>query len=569
MNNLPPGTLLIIGAWLLPLLRRPWREIWLVALPLLSLAHLLATQPDGTVLTCSWFELTLTPIRVDRLSLVWGGIFHLAAALAALYAVTDRDDVRDVAALTYAGSAIAAVFAGDLLTLFVFWELTAITSVFLVWIGKSPRAYAAGFRYLLVQVASGVLLMAGVMFHYQQTGSLAFGELDQIGVFDLQQGWGPRLILLSMGIKAAFPFLHMWLPDAYPESSPAGTVFLSIFTTKLAIYALARGFAGTEALIWIGAMMTVFPLVYTILVNDLRRVLAYSLNNQLGYMVVGIGLGTPLAINGTAAHAVSHILYKSLLFMSMGAVLRQAGTVQASELGGLRRCMPWTMAACCVGALGMSTPLFCGFVSKSLIFTAVAEEHLFWVWLILVATSAVVFVQAGVHLVLRTFGGSGPHEACEEAPVPMRLAMLLTAALCILVGVLPQTFYRLLPGPVEYQPYTLPHVITQLQLLVFATVAYLGLWHWGIYPRLHPACYLDADWLYRRPLPRLVHRGRRQLHRGAVRAEFLRRQALSYLTEFLRNQVSEVGRHGAARPTGWMALWAGILLATCLLLYYV
>ena len=191
--------------------------------------------------------------------------------------------------------------------------------------------------------------------------------------------------------------------------------------------------------------MTVFPLIYTVLENDLRRVLAYSLNNQLGYMVVGVGLGTPLALSGTAAHAVSHILYKGLLFMSLGAVLRQTGTVQASELGGLRRCMPWTMVCCCVGALGMSTPLFCGYVSKSLIFTAVANAHLFLVWLILLSTSAAVFVQAGVHVVLLIFGGPTRNVDCAEAPACMRWAMVLTALLCVLVGVLPQSLYRLLP----------------------------------------------------------------------------------------------------------------------------
>ena len=252
-------------------------------------------------------------LRIDRLSLVFGTIFHIAAFINVIYALHVKDDTQHVAGLIYVGSAIGAVFAGDLISLFVYWELSAISSVFLIWCRRTEQAYSAGMRYLIIQVGSGVLLLAGALLYWHETGSIAFNYLGLNGL-------GNTLIFLAFGIKCAFPLLHNWLEDAYPEATVTGTVFLSAFTTKLAVYALARGFPGTEILIPIGALMAAFPIFFAVIENDLRRVLAYSLNNQLGFMVVGVGIGTELSLNGTAAHAFSHILYKALLFMSMGAV---------------------------------------------------------------------------------------------------------------------------------------------------------------------------------------------------------------------------------------------------------
>ena len=305
-------------------------------------------------------------------------IFLIAAWLGMIYAMHVKGSLEHVAALVYSGSAVAAVFSGDLVTLFIFWEGTAVSSVFLIWASGTEAAYRAGMRYLVIQVASGVLLLAGVIALYNTTGSIAFGHL---GVGTL----AGNLILLAFGMKCAFPLLHNWLQDAYPEATVSGTVILSAFTTKLAVYALARGYAGTEILVPIGAAMTAFPIFFAVIENDLRRVLAYSLNNQLGFMVVGIGIGTELSLNGTAAHAFSHILYKALLFMSMGAVLYRVGTAKGSELGGLYKSMPWTTGFCIVGAASISAfPLFSGFISKALIISAAMYEGYFWTWMVLV-----------------------------------------------------------------------------------------------------------------------------------------------------------------------------------------
>jgi multicomponent Na+:H+ antiporter subunit D len=492
--SLPPGLLLILGAALVPLLGGRLRNAYLLALPLIGLADLAFNGAAGWG-TISFLEFTLAPVRADKLSLVFGYIFHIAAFLGFLFALNVSRTGEQVSALVYIGAAIGAVFAGDFVTLFVYWELTAIASVFIVWAARTERSYRAGMRYLVIQIVSGVLLFAGAILHWSKTGSIAFGPMGL-------DGTAGALIFLAFGIKCAFPLLHNWLQDAYPESTVTGTVFLSAFTTKLAVYALARGFPGTEALIWIGAAMTAFPIFYAVIENDLRRVLAYSLNNQLGFMVVGIGVGAELALNGTVAHAFAHILYKALLFMSMGAVLFRAGTIKGSELGGLYKSMPLTAAFCIVGAASISAfPLFSGFVAKSLIMSAAQDKGLLVVWLVLLFASAGVFHHSGIKIPYFAFFGHDSGKRCAEAPAPMLLAMGLTAFLCIAIGVYPAPLYAILPYAVDYVPYTPAHVITQLQLLMFSALAFAVLMRTGLYPPELRSTNLDFDWLYRRAAP--------------------------------------------------------------------
>ncbi len=497
IESISPGMIMIVGALLIPLVPARFRAWVALFLPLLSLAHLISLPTDliGTIKVFS-YELEL--VRIDKLSRIFGIIFHIAAVLAVVFALHVKSAVEHTSTLLYAGAAIAAAFVGDLISLFVFWELTAISSVFLIWARRTNRSYRAGFRYLMVQVTSGVLLLAGALIHFAETGSLEFTHIGLNGV-------GGYLIFFAFGIKAAFPLLHNWLQDAYPEATVTGTVVLSAFSTKLAIYALARGFAGTEILIPIGAIMTAFPIFYAVIENDLRRVLAYSLNNQLGYMVVGIGIGTELSLNGTAAHAFAHILYKALLFMSMGAVLFRTGKINASELGGLYKSMPWTMTFCMIGAASISAfPLLSGFVTKSMILTAAAEEHHTLTFLVLLFASAGVFDHSGIKIPYFTFFAHDSGMRPKEAPWNMLLAMSGAAFLCIAIGVYPEQLYALLPHPVKYQPYTVTHVITTMQLLMFAGLAFAFLNIYKIYPPELRSINLDSDWFYRRGVPRVA-----------------------------------------------------------------
>lgn len=538
------------------------RGALLLALPLAA-GWQVWTLPVGTFAQVEFFGFTLDLMRVDKLSRVFGLIFALAAFLGNLYAWHVRDTVQQVAALLYAGSAIGAVFAGDLISLFFYWEGTAIASVFLIWARRTEGAYHTGLRYLIIQIGSGVLLLAGAALLYQETGSLAFERMT-LGSL------GTWLIFLAFGIKCAFPLLHNWLQDSYPAATVTGTVILSAFTTKLAVYALARGFAGTEILIYIGAIMTLFPIFFAEIENDLRRVLAYSLNNQLGFMVVGIGVGTEMALNGTAAHAFAHILYKALLFMSVGAVLYRTGTSKASELGGLYRTMPRTAMFCLVGAASISAfPLFSGFVTKSLVLDETAAQHYPIIWAMLVFASAGVLSHSGIKIPYFTFFAHDSGLRPKEAPAHMQLAMGITAALCILIGVYPDPLYALLPYEVDFVPYTTAHVVGQLQLLLFALLAFGVLMRTGIHPPEIRAINLDTDWTYRRFMPRVL--GKLSTVTAAVwtaQAGFWTRRLNGVILRLYQSHGPE-GRIAHAWPTGSMVLWIAILLGVTLIVNFI
>jgi multicomponent Na+:H+ antiporter subunit D len=561
IGEFSPGLILIAGGLLIPLLKPVLRGPFTLLLPVAAFVYLL-TLPHGEFGQIQLFDLPLVTLRVDRLSLLFGYIFLLAALLGAIYALQERDPVQQVAAPIYAGSAVGAVFAGDLVTLFIFWEILAVASVFLIWARRTEAAYGAGTRYLIMQIGSGVLLMAGIMIHYRETGSLAFITFGLSSV-------ATTLILLAFGIKSAFPFLHNWLQDAYPEATVSGTVYLSSFTTKVAVYALARGYAGTEILVPIGAIMTAFPIFYAVIENDLRRVLAYSLNNQLGFMVCGIGLGTELALNGAVAHAFADILFKGLLFMSMGAVLFRVGTVKGSELGGLYKSMPWTTGFCIVGAASISAfPLFSGFVTKSMVIAAAMEKGYFWTWLVLLFASAGVFHHAGIKIPYFAFFAHDSGKRCAEAPWNMLVAMAITAALCIGIGSFPSLLYSLLPYPVDFVPYSLDHVVGQTQLLFLSALAFTILMRTGIYPPELRSINLDFDWSYRR----LGYRTARWIY--AVSAQARAWFASAATAGALRIGGALYRHHGpdgvlaTSWPTGNMAFWVAVILAAFLILSY-
>ena len=559
--DLSPGLVVILSAALIPFLRGHIRSGYMVAVPVATFLYL--TQlPAGEFGQTDLFGVTLTSVRIDALSRIFGYVFLLALALGIVFSVHVKDTLQHVAGMVYAGSAIGAVFAGDLITLFLFWEGSAIASVFLVWAARTERAFHAGMRYLIIQVSSGVLLLAGAIMIYHDTGSIAF---NHIGI----EGLAGVLIFLAFGIKCAFPFLHNWLQDAYPEATVTGTVMLSAFTTKLAVYALARGYAGTEILVPIGAAMTAFPIFYAVIENDLRRVLSYSLNNQLGFMVVGVGIGTELALNGAVAHAFSHILYKALLFMSMGAVLYRVGTIKGSELGGLYKSMPWTTVFCIVGAASISGfPLFSGFISKALIISAAMKEGYFWTWLILLFASAGVFHHSGIKIPYFAFFAHDSGKRCDEAPPNMLAAMGITAALCIGIGLFPGLLYSLLPYTVDYAPYTLEHVVTQLQLLMFSALAFTVLMRTGLYPPELRSTNVDFDWIYR-------FGGRNIIDALYGAAGKFASTSTSFLGRRLNAMFRRLYRHHGPQgvlartwPTGSMALWTTVLLAAYLIVYY-
>ena len=485
-----PGLLLIVGAWVLPFLKGQVKRAAMLILPAAALIDCLLMTP-GTYGVTSFMGQDLVFGRADRLSLVFSYVFSLMAFLGMVYALHVQDDSQHVAALTYAGGALGVTFAGDFLSLYVFWELMAISSALLVLLRRESSAVAAGFRYLLVHIFGGLVLLAGIVLHWSETGSLAFGDM---GAYSGGMAWA--LILVAFLLNAAVPPLGAWLSDAYPEATVTGAVFMTAFTTKSAVYALIRGFAGTELLVWLGAAMAVYGVVYAVLENDARRLLAYHIISQVGYMVCGVGIGTALATNGATAHAFAHILYKALLFMGAGAVLQTTGLRKLSEMGGLYKTMPVTLGLYMIGAFAISAvPLFSGFVSKSMVIAAAGEVHRPVIFLMLTLASAGTFLHTGLKLPYYMFFGKDSGRRSQEPPRNMLVAMGLAAVACVLIGVFPGLLYERLPNPVDFVPYTLQHVTSTLGMLGFTALGFfLLLKHLDPEPTIS----LDTDWFYRR-----------------------------------------------------------------------
>lgn len=550
MSSVAPFLVFYAGAVLVAFAPLPLRRALTLLIPLLGAANLYLLAADGWSIGLLEYRLEL--VTVDRLSNLFGYLFHLAAFLGFVFALHVEDRLQPVSAMLYAGSALGAVFAGDLITLFLFWEMMGLTSAFLIFARGTTRAFRAGVRYLLIQVSSGLLLLAGALVLIADSGDASFRAMSL-------EGLGPWLIFLAFGIKCCFPGLHNWLTDAYPESTPAGTVFLSAFTTKVAVYALARGFPGTELLVYIGTAMAMFPIFFAVIENDLRRVLAYSLINQVGFMVCGIGLGTAMAINGAVAHAFNDVVFKGLLFMSMGAVLLRTGKINGSDLGGLYKSMPWTAAFCIVGAASISAfPLFSGFVSKSMVMVAALEGNHPIVWLALLFASAGVFHHAGIKIPYFAFYAHDSGIRCAEAPRSMLVAMGLAAAICIFNGSYPWLLYSLLPFPVDYEPYTAAHVLTQCQLLFFSALAFVWLNLRGLYPPELPSTNLDVEWTYRKLLPAAAIAVRDGASRVAARvAALMERAAAGQGVEAVLIRWGLIGR---TWTLGTTALWALVLL---------
>jgi multicomponent Na+:H+ antiporter subunit D len=559
MGSVAPFLIFYLGAALAAVTSGRLRQVILLAIPVVGAVNLYYL-PEGGSNTFELFDYTLVLTRVDKLSLVFGYVFHLAALLGLIYALHVRDTVQHVSAILYAGSSIGALFSGDLISLFVFWEMTAITSVFLILARRTERARKTAMRYLVIQVLSGVILLAGALIWVNETGSIAF---DFIGL-DAPGGW---LIFLAFGIKAAFPLLHNWLTDAYPEATPTGTVFLSAFTTKLAVYALARGYPGTEILVYIGATMTMFPIFYAVIENDLRRVLSYSLINQVGFMITGIGIGTELAINGAVSHAFVHIIYKALLFMSMGAVLFRTGKINGSELGGLYKSMPLTTVFCIVGAASISAfPLFSGFVAKSMVLAAALDEGYSGVWLLLLFASAGVFHHSGIKIPFFAFFAHDSGIRTKEAPPNMLAAMFVAAFASVFIGIYPWPLYDILPFPVDFVPYTQAHVLTQMQLLIFSALAFTFLKLTSLYPPELPGINIDAEWTYRRFGPGVIKKlaGIFGPLDQAIRGVFL--NSLNLATAKVYRYLGPKGVMARTIQAGSMVYWAVTLLAVYLVL---
>lgn len=534
MTNFPPGLVLLAGAALVPLFRGPLKNIYTILLPAFTF-YFIASLPSDATLSVSFIGFDLNLLRVDKLSKAFGYIFTLSAFAAFLYGYYQKGSTEFVSALLYIGSALMVVFAGDLITLYIFWEAMAVTSVYLILARKTKKSYEAAFRYILVHVFGGLVLLAGIILTISQSGSIAFEAFNpQNATF------GNWLILGGFLLNAAALPVSSWLPDAYPESTVMGGVILSAYTSKTAVYTLIRGFPGWEILIVMGCMMSVYGIIYALLENDMRRILAYSIINQVGFMVCAVGIGTPLALSGAVAHAFCHIIYKALLWMSAGAVLYRTGKSKCTDLGGLYNTMPLSLIFGGIGALAISSvPLTSGFTSKTIIIAAAANEHLLWAWLVLEIASAGVFLHAGIKFPYFVFFAKDKGLRPKEAPKPMLAAMGFLSFFCIYLGMFPERLYNILPDTelvkaampysfVDIYVHHFGHVVTQSQMLIFS-----GLVFFLFLPLLKrtDTISLDFDWFYRK---------------GGKLAFFLLDESLNRINAFVDRKV-------AKGMTAWLA----------------
>ncbi len=486
INSVPPAFLFIFGALLIPFFKGKLKPWYLLAVPVIAFVDLLSMQ-TGTNWVYPFLNYELIFAKVDRLSVVVGYIFILIGFLAILYSIHVRENGQQIAAFLYVGSSLGVVFAGDYFSLFAFWEIMAMSGVFLIWYRREKESLDAGFRYLLMHLFGGGALFIGILIHAFSKGSISVGPLEE--------GWAFWFILIGFGLNTAFIPLHTWLPDAYPEGTVTGSVFLSVYTTKTGVYVLARCFPGVDFVAYMGGVMAIYGVVFALLQNDTRRLLSYHIVSQVGYMVAGVGTGIALGVNGGIAHVFNHILYKSLLFMCMGSVLAMAGKRKLTELGGLARKMPLTCLTCLVASLSISgVPPFNGFVSKGMVISAAMEVRKPILELLLTLASVGTFLSF-TKLCYFTFFAKNETIQAEEPPWNMQLAMGVTAFLCILYGVYPQALFNLLPGqPVSYDPYTASHVVGVLQLFLWGGVLFMLL-RQVFAP--HEGTVLDLDYFYR------------------------------------------------------------------------
>jgi multicomponent Na+:H+ antiporter subunit D len=566
LEMLSPALILLLASVLIGLLKGHARTAVVLLAPLLTLWAVWQI-PDGIQGSVKFLSYYIEPVEGSPLRRLFATIFAIMVFVGGLYAYRVARWYELSAAFAYASGAVGVCFAGDLITFFLYWELMALFSTIVVWCGGTPAARAAGIRYAIMHLLGGVVLKVGIEGVVVGTGSIQIAPM-------LATDFSSWMILIGILINAAAPPVSAWLSDAYPEASPTGSVFLSAFTTKTAVLALILLFPGEPVLIGVGLFMVMYGIIYALLENDVRRILAYSIVNQVGFMVCAVGIGTQMALNGAAAHAFAHIIYKALLFMSAGVVIYRTGKSKCTELGGLFRTMPLTTVCGIIGALAISSfPLTSGFVTKSLISQAAIDQSLVWVYMLLTAASAGVFLHAGIKFPWFVFFARDSGLRPKDAPWNMGLAMVIFASLCILIGVFPELLYPFLPYEVQYKPYTAGKVLFYLQLLLFSGLAFFVLL--PLMKRTETIS-LDTDWLWRRAAPALIRLADRALQsldsvrkRGLEACQrFLQSMAVRYLGQPHTADSEEEGLFARSWLIGTTALWIAGLLSAYVLLYY-
>jgi multicomponent Na+:H+ antiporter subunit D len=488
---LVPACILFFGVITLAVLPERLRSRAFLVFPLLAFV-LILNFDLGLSFKVHYLGYELVLLEVTHLSKIFGLFFALITFFGGIYAFHIKDQGQQLAALLYAGGTLGLTFAGDYLSLLVFWEIMALSSTYLIWASRSKAATAAGMRYLLMHLFGGALLLAGILLYIADTGSIALVPLSP------GTSWASWLILWGILLNTAAPPLHAWLADAYPEATVTGAAFLSALTTKSAVLVLLKIFAGWQVLMYLGVFMALYGMVYAILANDIRRILAYHIISQVGYMVAGIGIGTEMALNGAVAHAVNNVLYKTLLFMGTGVVLHTTGKSKLTDLGGLFQYQPKVFFLYMIGGLSISgVPLFNGFLSKTMIISAAGAAQAETVMLLLLLASIGTFFCLGLKIPYFTwFSQPKSRMRPSSPPKTMLWGMAAAAFCCVLIGLWPSLLYLGLPYAVDHHPFTVYQLTESVQILSCTFLAF-----WLMRDKLvdKAKISLDLDWLYRAP----------------------------------------------------------------------
>ena len=509
-----PGIVVFLGGFLIPFIK--WRKIklaYFLLLPVAGMTIVVLTSIGFFGSVPSWpeglhkwripfLQYSLVLGKIDKMSMIFAYIYLIAAFCMNIYALRVKNDWEHVAAMAYVGSALGAIFAGDFLTLFFFLEAMSWAPVFLLWFRGTKKSMGAGVRYALWHHFSGACILAGIVIHLHKTGS--------IELVHLPWGWGGEfvgynLMLLGFIINSATTPFHSWLSDTYSEATPSGSIYMTAYTTKTAIYCLIRTFSGVPLLMWMGAIQAVFALFLAVLENDGRRLCSYHIISQIGYMVAGVGIGTEMAINGAISHALCHIIYNALLYMGAGCVLVVVGTAKFNELGGLYKYMPISFWLYMVGGFSISGfPLFNGFVSKVMTIEAAELIHNAPIYLLLEGATVGTFLHTGLKLPWNMWlqGKDEPppniraklKDSVVNTPVNMLIGMGILAFLCIFMGVYPKVLYDRLPYAVEFIPFTTTRVFSIMQMFIFT---FMGFWLLRKLVLGYPTYTLDTDWPFR------------------------------------------------------------------------
>jgi multicomponent Na+:H+ antiporter subunit D len=468
---LHPGAGFMALAFLLLFLRgRLWR--WLLFIPPIAALVLIVTLEQGNHWVVPYLGQKLVLGRVDRLSLLFTGLFAVESLICTLYAFHVKEKAHHMASLFYVACAFGAILAKDYWSLFIFWELMTVSSTFLIWLNRTPASTAAGFGHLMVLTIGALSLLAGILLRYQAVETFAFDPAD--AALMRHYDW---LILTGFCITAAVVPLHAWLTEAYPAATLPGAVFLSVFTTKTAIYALTRCFSGLDILTVLGTIMALYGMLYAILERDIRRMLSYLMVSQIGLMLAGIGMGTPMTLNGALAQAWAHTFSNGLLFMAAGCLVATSGKEDLVSAGRAGRVLPLVMVAYLIGALSISAaPFLNGFVSTPMILYGAMEGGRPVISILLALAVLGSFAAACLRLVNAAWG-TGSAETGRPTPLPgnMVAALGMGSALCVIQGILPGTLYRLLPFPVAYHPYTVWNILLALVLLGLVVLGFVAI----------------------------------------------------------------------------------------------